>query len=96
MERDNDKGLIAQYTKIVKVLAVKAHKGENVTSQVESVVREACEHFSRSRASDPDALLNGFREALKMAAELTHESQPKVRETLAQAASLVIETPASA
>ncbi len=89
MERHDDKGFIAQYTKIVQLLAVKAHKGENVTSQVECLVHEACDHFSRSRASDPAPLFNEFRGALKRAAAVSDESQPQVRDTLEYAASLV-------
>jgi len=89
MQNQNEDGLISQYVQKIQALAVKACSGENVEDAIHSVITEACTHFSILETSDPSANRAAFKGKLNLIAHCTHESQPKYKETLEYAASLV-------
>ena len=87
MEQEHEEGLIGIYLSQISALGVKALKGEEIASEVESVVAKACSHFEGVKSSPANANLKAFRGRLKIQAESVHESQPEMRQTLEYAAS---------
>lgn len=78
----HEQGLTDQYLYRVRALAVRAEHGQEVSSEIEIVVRQAVEHFLAVKTSDPFSNLSAFRRDLSWAADHTHESQPNYRKTL--------------
>jgi hypothetical protein len=87
--KQHDEPLVTHYVRKVHALGVRAHDGENVEAEVEAAVREACEHFAVWKTGRPAGNRARLRSLLKLQAEATHKTQPRVKETLARAASLV-------
>lgn len=87
-----EEGLIQQYVDEIRVLSVKAYDGEDVKVRVQDSVGRAVEHFKIVVGSDARANVAAYRGRLKLSADLTHESQPAVRETLLYAASVCPES----
>lgn len=87
-----EQGLIQQYVSEIQALTVKAYHGEDVKVRVQDSVGRAVEHFKIVVGSDAKANVAAYRGRLKLSADLTHESQPAVRETLLYAVSVCPES----
>ncbi|TWR52502.1 hypothetical protein FIV41_25785 [Pseudomonas marginalis] len=87
-----EEGLVQQYVSEIQALTVKAYHGEDVKTRVQDSVAQAVAHFNIIVGSDPKANVAAYRGRLKLYADLTHESQPAVRETLLYAASVCPES----
>ena len=84
----HEEGLITIYVRDIQGLSVRAEAGEDVKAEVDVVVKKACEHFYIVKSSDPQANLTAFKGRLKLTAEISHPSQPAIKNTLMYAASI--------
>ena len=89
MQENHEEGLINIYVTKVQALAVRALNGDDVNEKIKAVVLEACTHFDAVVTSSPAENRAAFKGRLGIYGDLTHESQPKYREALRYAASLV-------
>lgn len=86
MTEQHEDGLISQYVEKVQALAVCAGGDEDVKDEVASVVATACKNCRIVKTSDPQANLLAFVARLRLAAEITHASQGRYKQTLLYAA----------
>lgn len=84
-----EQGLVDIYAGPIQGLAVLSLSGEDVSARVDEQVEKAAHHFSVVATSPELANLKLLAGTLGMIAAVTHESQPKKRETLEYAVGLV-------
>ena len=89
MQQNHEECLINIYVKKIQALAVQALDGVDVSQNVKAVVAEACTHFDAVVTSSPEKNRAAFKGRLSIYGDVVHESQPKYRDTLKYAASLV-------
>ena len=83
---NHEEGLISQYVEAVQALGVRAENGEDIHTEVDTLVVKAVDHFRAVKTSDPQANLSVFQARLRMVGALAHSSQPVFKETLLRAA----------
>ncbi|MFZ5581168.1 MAG: hypothetical protein ACOZCK_00750 [Pseudomonadota bacterium] len=89
MQQSHEEGLVKIYVKKIQALAEQALDGADVRENIRAVVVEACTHFDAVVTSSPEQNRAAFKGRLSIYGDLVHESQPKYREMLKYAASLV-------
>lgn len=84
-----DSGLIENYVQKIQALAVKTQDGHDVTALVKETIENALKHFEVWAPNPASASTESFKGRLRFFANMEHVGQPKYKETMAYALSLV-------